>query len=335
MEYLKGKLTPEVLAKIFALLILILLFLFLLPFKNTLLLTMVFVYLLNTAKSSIYNKIHKKVHVSKKTIGITLIVIIVGLMILFLVIYVPNLLSEFHQIKKYVLDFIKAQSSNKTFNLNLDKIKAIDYKQYLQSSSSSIFIGLKAVEEVTVSLAMAVILSLFCMIEETKLLELDVRLSNSRVSFLYDYYKKLGKMFINSFGVVFKIQIILAFISGLLTFLGLLCMGFPNALAFGFLTFILSLIPIVGKLIAAIPMIIIAFQIGITKVVAVIILLCVVDLLESYVFKPKLMSDGVDIPIVLIFLGLAIGEHYMGIWGLIIGIPLLVFLLNLTDKQKE
>ena len=98
--------------------------------------------------------------------------------------------------------------------------------------------------------------------------------------------------------------------------------------------FTLGLIPTAGLLIALIPLVIIAFTIGgITKVIYVLVILAVLHILESYILKPKLMSMSVHLPIFFIFVILIFSEHYMGAWGLIIGIPLFVFLLDIMHIE--
>lgn len=133
-----------------------------------------------------------------------------------------------------------------------------------------------------------------------------------------------------------EIQAILSIINSVLASIGLFFLGFDNVLGLGAMLFILGLIPVAGLIIALIPLIIIAFILGgIPKVVDVLILLGVLHLLENYIIKPKLMSISVHLPIFFVFLILIFSEHYMGIWGLIIGIPLFVFLLDILQVSES
>ena len=80
----------------------------------------------------------------------------------------------------------------------------------------------------------------------------------------------------------------------------------------------------------------IAFTLGgITKVIDALLILAVLHVLEAYIIKPKLMSVSVHLPVFFVFLILIFSEHYMGVWGLILGIPLFVFLLDILQIPEN
>jgi predicted PurR-regulated permease PerM len=101
--------------------------------------------------------------------------------------------------------------------------------------------------------------------------------------------------------------------------------------------FILGLIPVAGVIISLVPLTIIAFNIGgAIKIIEVIVMIVVLHSLETYVLNPKLMSAKTKIPVFLVFLILLVSEHYIGVWGLLFGIPLFMFLLDILDiKVKD
>jgi predicted PurR-regulated permease PerM len=43
------------------------------------------------------------------------------------------------------------------------------------------------------------------------------------------------------------------------------------------------------------------------------------------------MSDQTKLPVCFIFIILLVGEHYLGVWGLLIGVPIFIFLLNAME----
>lgn len=51
--------------------------------------------------------------------------------------------------------------------------------------------------------------------------------------------------------------------------------------------------------------------------------------------NPKLMSAKTELPIFFTFTVLIFSEHFFGIWGLIIGIPIFVFLLDILDVTNK
>lgn len=80
----------------------------------------------------------------------------------------------------------------------------------------------------------------------------------------------------------------------------------------------------------------IAYNIGgITYVVYIIIIVTFIHALESYVLNPKFMSQKTNLPIFYTFMVLTFSEHFLGVWGLIIGIPIFVFLLDVLDVTSD
>jgi predicted PurR-regulated permease PerM len=111
-------------------------------------------------------------------------------------------------------------------------------------------------------------------------------------------------------------------------------LNFPQLVTIAFMIFILSLIPIAGVIISLVPLCIIAFSIGgLTKVLYVLIMIAIVHAIESYILNPKLMSSKMELPIFFTFIVLIVSEHLMGMWGLLIGIPLFMFILDLLDVK--
>jgi len=331
---LKEKFTDEVVKKLLAIVILILLFIVLKPFKDMLLLTVIFVYFLNMAENFIYKKVGAKLKIGKQVIAIILFALLVGLFVTFLFVYLPKLSNEFMEIKKEVTDFLSVKNNMIYVQEISNRLRSLNYMSYIKDNSGAVIYALEKAQGITVSLVMSLLLTFFCVIEEKAITEVGEKLSRSKLSFFYNYYKGLAKTFMNSFGVVLQIQFILAFINGVVAFIVLLIMGFPQALALGLMLFILSLVPVIGTTIASVPLIIIAFKLGgISKIVGVIILIAVLHILENYVIKPKLMSSSIHLPIFIIFLSLIIGEHLMGIWGLLLSIPILTFFMEVFEVK--
>lgn len=100
------------------------------------------------------------------------------------------------------------------------------------------------------------------------------------------------------------------------------------------MVFILSLIPVAGAFISCIPLSLIAYTVGgFQDVLYVLGMICIVHMLESYVLNPKLMSSKTELPIFYTFIILMFSERFFGVWGLIVGIPIFIFLLDLLDVK--
>jgi predicted PurR-regulated permease PerM len=100
----------------------------------------------------------------------------------------------------------------------------------------------------------------------------------------------------------------------------------------------LGLIPVAGVIISLIPLVIIGYSIGgIMTVLYVFIAIMIIHAIEAYILNPNLMSSKTNLPVFYTFLVLIFSEHFFGVWGLIIGIPVFVFILDVlevTDHKK-
>ncbi|HML37099.1 MAG TPA: AI-2E family transporter [Bacillota bacterium] len=229
-------------------------------------------------------------------------------------------------------------------NFNVDAVKAVidpriaellgdvDFSTYLNQAGLMLSFGVAAVGGFGLNLFLALILSFLLVLEKNKIKKFGEKLANSRISFIYDYLIKFGGNFCKTFGKVMKVQVTIAFINSIISMILLTFLGFHQIMGLGVMIFTLGLVPVAGVIISLIPLCIIAFNVGgISKVAAVILMIVFIHMLEAYVLNPKLMSDQTNLPVCFIFIILLVGEHYLKVWGLLIGVPLFIFLMNAME----
>lgn len=53
--------------------------------------------------------------------------------------------------------------------------------------------------------------------------------------------------------------------------------------------------------------------------------------------NPKLMANKTNLPVFFTFVILIVSEHFMGTWGLLLGIPIVIFILDMigVDLTEE
>jgi AI-2 transport protein TqsA len=117
---------------------------------------------------------------------------------------------------------------------------------------------------------------------------------------------------------------------------GLWIMGVHAALLWGILTFLLSYIPYIGLIIAAIPAIFFAWlQFGIWGAIAVIALVCVLNLLiENPVFS-YFASKKFEIPAFLVITSTVFWGWVLGFFGLVFAIPITLMVLIVIQSSDE
>ncbi|MBB3068520.1 putative PurR-regulated permease PerM [Paenibacillus baekrokdamisoli] len=263
------------------------------------------------------------------------IIIIYVLLIIVFVAGISNLLPKIvDQIKAVSNELIKLSNSPE-FNSLPDSITSALDSLDLQSYAQQGFGFLLKLSDWGKTFFLSLLLSLFFLLEKERIVRFTSKFKTSKISWFYNEAEYFGKKFVVSFGKVIEAQFLIAITNTLLTTIGLWILGFPYLFALSITVFILSLIPVVGVIISMIPLSLIGLQIGgVMMIVYVGIMIIVIHLIESYFLNPRFMSSKTKLPMFYSFVILIFSEHYLGVWGLIIGVPIFVFLLDILDVNK-
>ncbi|MEC0369223.1 AI-2E family transporter [Paenibacillus chibensis] len=318
--------------------VLILLVLFLYLFRsmmNLILITFILTYLVNRVHSSLTRRLTNRMGISRKIALILIYAVFVALLSVGTYQYAPKLIGELNGLIKQVIYFYSnplVLTDNKVMNYILDYIHKIDFAAYLKQGYSLVSNTISNIGKFSLNIALAIIMSLFFMLEKEKVTNFTEKFRTSKLSYVYDELAYFGKKFTFSFGKVIEVQFLISVINACFSTLFLWIMGFPNLFALGLMIFLLGLIPVMGVIVSLVPLCAIAFGIGgIPKVIYILIMVAVLHAFEAYVMNPKFMSDKTHLPIFYTFAVLIVSEHFFGVWGLILGVPVFMFLLDLLD----
>jgi len=315
----------------------VLLFLFMYFFRgmlNQLLLIFIVTFIFGQLQKFIYDKVKTRMRISRKLITIFMYIIILLFFTISGIVYIPKVTQQLFDIINLISTFDLSQVQSK-FDMNLTNIIPEDQiDAYIRLAESHLLGFVATAGTFSINLLMSFLISFLFLLEKDEIVAFFRHMEQSKISFLYEYFTFYGKKFLNSFGKVIELQIVIACINSFLSVLALTIMGFPQTLGLGAMIFILGLIPVAGVIISMVPLTIIAFNIGGTiKILEVIAMIVVLHSLETYVLNPKLMSAKTKIPVFLVFIILMISEHYIGVWGLLFGIPLFMFFLDILDVK--
>jgi len=129
-------------------------------------------------------------------------------------------------------------------------------------------------------------------------------------------------------------QIVVGGVQGILAWAGFLYLGVPNPVLWGFLTAIISIIPLLGAAIVWLPIDIYLFMSGYMTgdyrraIVLLIYGTFVISTIDN-ILKPKIVGEGARIHPLLILFGILGGVQLFGIPGILIG-PLVLALFDLV-----
>ncbi|MBM3282860.1 AI-2E family transporter [Candidatus Gottesmanbacteria bacterium] len=130
-------------------------------------------------------------------------------------------------------------------------------------------------------------------------------------------------------------QATLAFSIGIMTFIGLLFLGFPYLLPLALLAGVLEIVPNIGPIISAIPAVLIALTISPTTAIIVIILYFIIHQLENNLIVPIVMKKVVGLPPLVTIIAMLIGAKLAGIGGVLLAIPAVVLVETITSEYLK
>ena len=123
-------------------------------------------------------------------------------------------------------------------------------------------------------------------------------------------------------------QVLVAACVGALTGIGFWIAGFPYALLLGAVAGIFNVVPYLGLLASLVPALAIAFasESVVWSLVKVAIVFGAVNVLESAVLSPRIVGGSVGLHPVWVLLSLAVFGFFFGFVGLLLAVPIAVFL---------
>lgn len=127
-------------------------------------------------------------------------------------------------------------------------------------------------------------------------------------------------------------QLILMIAMGVLTYLGLLILRIPYALPLSIFAALLEIVPTIGIIIAAIPIIAIGLSISPLMGLATAALVFLIHQFEGYVLVPKVMEKSAGMNPIVTLASLAIGFRLAGVMGALISVPV-VLMLQIIAKE--
>lgn len=133
----------------------------------------------------------------------------------------------------------------------------------------------------------------------------------------------------------FQAQIVLSFLIGILTYVGLKLLGVEQALVLGVIAGLFELVPIAGPIFAGALAIIVAATQSLTLALYVLIFFVVVQQIEGNVLVPLLMKKAIGLHPVIVLVGLLGGAEIAGVIGMILAVPAVVFLQEVAEDWKS
>lgn len=298
------------------------------------LLTFIFAFLV----IHVSNFLKDRLKIPYKVSVVSLYTLIIGGLYLAATIYIPKLINQIQSLVNFVINFYNhpPKGADDVWVWISKFINQSELNKQLKGGVSIIFEYATSIGHMGFIFVMALLFSFFYTIEKDSMYKFSKHFLTGPFSWFFKDIYYFAKTFTNSFGVVLETQFIIAIVNTILTTICLSFMHMPQILSLGLLIFLMSLIPVAGVIISAIPMCIIGYSIGgLRYIIYIVIMLCVIHAIEAYVLNPKLMSSRTELPIFYTFAVLFVSEEIFGVWGLIVGIPIFTFILEIMHVKGD
>ena len=120
--------------------------------------------------------------------------------------------------------------------------------------------------------------------------------------------------------------VVMAFV-GVATGVALWFMEIPFALAMGVIAFVLDFVPVIGPWLSAVPILLLVLIVSPDLLLWTLVMIVVVQQLESYVVAPMVQQRLIDLPPVALLLSQVIMGTLTGVLGIAMATPLMVVVI--------
>lgn len=134
-----------------------------------------------------------------------------------------------------------------------------------------------------------------------------------------------------------QVQLLTSALVGVLTWLALLAIGLENAAVWGIVAFVLNFVPYLGSLITAAATALVGFlQFGTLNMALVVGgASLVIHTIVGNLITPWLTSRASRLSPVAVFVGLLAWGWLWGVWGLLLGIPIMMMVKSVCDRVDD
>ena len=249
--------------------------------------------------------------------------------------YLPKLIEQIVKMTDSVMHFYQSQDTNELMKYVTNYISKSSIMEQVKNGMGMVLEYITSIWSMAITFFMSMVLSFFYTIELDQMNEFSNRFLDSEFGWFFQDISYFGHKFVNTFGVVLEAQFFIAICNTAITTVILAFMKMPQILALSIMIFLLSLVPVAGVIVSCVPLSMIAYSIGgIRYVVYILIMIVVVHAIETYVLNPQFMSSRTELPVFYTFVVLLLADHLFGTWGLIVGVPIFTFLLDILGVKS-
>lgn len=312
-----------------------------------------FNFILEFIETSILEKIFAKKNNKKiiRVIGVLLTYIfIVFLLFLFLKFVLPQLMSSVaglvNDIPAYIADisniitnFVgELRIEEDYYNLVLERWNGL--VNYIIGFATGLIPKLgnftKSLLSSVWNIVLGTIISIYLLIDKERFLALSRKVTTSifsekNTARIFELVKRADSIF----GRFLSGKILDSLIIGALTFVVLKIFSMPYAVLVAFIIGITNIIPFFGPFIGAVPSFFIILFVSPVKALWFLLIIFIIQQIDGNIIGPKILGDSLGISAFWILFSLLVAGKLLGFVGMVIGVPLFVFIYSIIKDIVE
>lgn len=133
-------------------------------------------------------------------------------------------------------------------------------------------------------------------------------------------------------GKYVRAQILSMVAVGIMVAIVLVIFGVEYSTLLGLISGILDIIPILGPSIALAVILLVAYPLGLAKLVMIVIGFLIVQQISNYVVRPLLFGKMMSLHPLMVFLALFLAQEFLGFWGVILSPAIAATICVLIDE---
>jgi predicted PurR-regulated permease PerM len=211
------------------------------------------------------------------------------------------------------------------------KKHAEEKKKHTEELVRRIFEGIGSVLSYVSSFLLSILFSFLIVLDLPKLRRQIHGLDDTKIGFIYREVADNIATFGRVLGRALEAQLFIAVVNTILTSIGMWILGIDSIPVLASMVFLCSFIPVAGVFVSSTPICLLALQDptgGLGRMLMVIVMVLIVHAIETYILNPRIYGHHMRMNPVLVLIVLTVAGKLIGVWGLVLGIPIMNYLFR-------
>ena len=297
----------------------------------------------------LFYPLHRKLiksGINKVLSSLIVLFIIIAFIGVFIYIFIPVIASQVNDLVSYIPNVINSVGDFLSKTIKSLSVKNIDLSSvqnglltsletyvvdFTSSLPNNVLDAVRNIFSALGTIVISLIISVYMLIDYD-----NIVLSFHKILPKKDrkeYVKLIDNISINARKVV-NSTLFVAFLVFVFDTIGFAAVGLRSAMLFGLFCGLTDLIPYIGPYIGGGVAVIIGFTQDPIIGIGVLVIAVVIQILESYILQPVVMSQATNLSPIIILIGLLIFGYFFGIVGMVIATPALAIIKEVINFIK-